>query len=1033
MGSPKISTILLSFALVLLTSHVSAFRAVLGIDVGHNFIKAALVNPGIPLEIVLTKDTQRKEVSAVGFKPVDQYDDDNFIFAERVFGADAINLSGRFPNDVYPNLKLLLGKLATSDSASTYSARYPAVQIVPTPPQNTIGFKSASSKSSTFRVEELLAMQLDAVITQAQSMTGNGAVKIKDVMFTIPAYFLAEERHALTLAAELAGLNVMGFVTDGLAVGTTYATSRTFDEQVPEYHIVYDMGAGSTTASLLKFQGKTVKDVGRFNKSVQEVSVLGVGYDSTLGGDLFNEKMFNILLADFIQNPKTQKVIGGQSPEEIVRRNGRAASKLWREATRTRQILSANTETFAAVESLYEDLDFRSGKITRATFEEAIEEFGTRITNPVYDALANAKVSLDQINSIIIHGGGTRTPFVSKKLEEIIGSPEKISRNVNTDEAAVLGATFKGAGESRSFRVKDIRLHDINIYEVSVTYKKTPDTGKKTKQVFPAGSPLETVKLVTFPHKQDFGFSLIHNIPGLGTEALSSIRATNVTENIKKLQESFGCAEEAFFNKITFTLNGKDGLPVVKAAWSECEVEIVEPEKKEGIVEGVKGLFRFGKKKDGKESKDSEEPEGDGEPDSNKSEEARESKSNEKPMEGGESEKDEQSKEDGDPEDEEPRDTESSNHSGSKPEADIPKIVRKIERIDLAFTVTRDGVGPLSAQAKENILEQLASFQKSDEDRRKLEEARNHLESYTYKAREFFSDDLFVAASTKEERAGFQKLIDETGEWLDGDGMDAEIIEVKMKHRALQDLESPIKYRREQNLERPKHIKMLRDAIEQTKSITKMLKEQMDKDAADDSEETTDDKDDMAEDGQVEGETKDGEVKGDEAKDDEAKGDEAKGDEAKGDEASGEETKDKKVGKDKTKLGPMYTPEDIATLTKAYEDVEEWLDEAIAKQEKLNPYDSPMLNNLELEAKAKDMNEIVMKMLQEKMMSRSKPEPESEPDKEKTKEEAKDENEEKADTDGESGEDAGAKKEEADIEKAEDSENAKLEDGHDEL
>lgn len=471
--------------LLFFTTVASASTAILGVDFGQEYIKAALVKPGIPLEIVLTKDTKRKEASAIGFKPSSSTaKEGDFAYPERLYGTDAVNLAARFPYDVYPNLKQILGHHIMDDSAITYSGRYPALSIVPSLFRSTVAFKSNSAPpvdygEGGFMVEELIAMELKNIVANAEALGGPGT-KIKNVVFTVPAFFRAEEKRALELAASLAGLKVMSFVSDGLAVGINYATTRTFDEKNPEYHIVYDMGAGSTTATVLRFQGKSVKDVGRFNKVVQEVTVLGVGYDRTLGGDLFNQKVFDILLDDFVNSPKAKKLLEG-NPElkQEVKLNGRAAAKLWREATRVRQILSANTETMGSVESLFNEIDFRSNKILRTTFEELISEYEDLITKPIVDAIANSGISLDQVNTLILHGGAVRTPFVGKRLEEIMGGQDKISKTVNPDESAVFGATFKGAAESGGFKVKEIRTQDISIYPVTIKYKNKKDSESK--------------------------------------------------------------------------------------------------------------------------------------------------------------------------------------------------------------------------------------------------------------------------------------------------------------------------------------------------------------------------------------------------------------------------------------------------------------------------------------------------------------------------------------------------------------------------
>ncbi len=95
---------LLLCAFFFLTASVSALSAVLGVDLGTEYIKAALVKPGIPLEIVLTKDSRRKETSAVAFKPP-QNGAKPGSYPERAYGSDAMALFPRFPADVYPNLK----------------------------------------------------------------------------------------------------------------------------------------------------------------------------------------------------------------------------------------------------------------------------------------------------------------------------------------------------------------------------------------------------------------------------------------------------------------------------------------------------------------------------------------------------------------------------------------------------------------------------------------------------------------------------------------------------------------------------------------------------------------------------------------------------------------------------------------------------------------------------------------------------------------------------------------------------------------
>ena len=277
-SSPLLSFVIFPFLLFLLSlpaPSAAAGSGVIGIDVGTEYLKAALVKPGIPLEIVPTKDSKRKETAVVAFKPTGEHDAP---FPERFYGGDALGLAARYPDDVYSNLKTLLGVPynVQDETIRAYQHRYPALRLEAAPGERgTVGLRSnrlgEAEKKDAFLVEELLAMQLKQIKANAENLAGTGS-NIRDAVITYPSFYTAEEKRSLELAAQLAGLDVNAFVSDGLAVGLNYATSRTFpsvsEGHKPEIHVVYDMGAGSTTASVLRFQGRAVKDIGRFNKTV---------------------------------------------------------------------------------------------------------------------------------------------------------------------------------------------------------------------------------------------------------------------------------------------------------------------------------------------------------------------------------------------------------------------------------------------------------------------------------------------------------------------------------------------------------------------------------------------------------------------------------------------------------------------------------------------------------------------------------------------------------------------------------------------
>lgn len=591
------ATILLGLVF-LFSSTASAASAVLGVDLGTEYIKAALVKPGIPLEIVLTKDSKRKETSAVAFKPSKSGALPAGSYPERFYGGDAIALQARFPGDVYPNLKHLLGVSSEGDVVGTYKERYPALEVTGTEGRKTVSFQSgvfAAEGEKSFTVEELLAMELKNVRENAKALAGKG-YDIQDVVFTVPAFYTVDERRALEVAARLAGLKVLSVVSDGLAVGLNYATSRTFPDVSkdgkPEINLVFDMGAGSASATVLKFQGRTVKDVGKRNKTIQEVQVMGTGWDRTLGGDALNSLIVEDMVSTFVQLPGAKSA---SITADKVKTHGRTAAKLFKEAERVRQMLSANKETAAFFESFFEDVDFRY-KISRTKLEELATEYASRIEAPFNQALEAAGLTIADIDSVIVHGGATRTPFVQARLEALAGKG-KIRANVNSDEAAVFGAAFKAASLSPSFRVKEIRDSDSQGYNHGIQYMF--NMKERDQRIFTPSTKFGATKDLPFQMMGEFEFTLYQSIAGAKGDVKDPtlhFKSGNLTRVVTKMIDEDKCDRDSFNNYVQVRLSPVTGTPEVMSAWVTCETETEEA--KGGIVDGVKNLFGMGGKKE---------------------------------------------------------------------------------------------------------------------------------------------------------------------------------------------------------------------------------------------------------------------------------------------------------------------------------------------------------------------------------------------------------------------------------------------------
>ncbi|KAL6238934.1 hypothetical protein BDW75DRAFT_177457 [Aspergillus navahoensis] len=896
----------------------AAGSAVLGIDVGTEYLKAALVKPGIPLEIVLTKDSKRKESAVVAFKPSRQNDAS---FPERFYGGDALALSARYPDDVYMNLKTLLG-LPFNDGKGelieAYHARFPALRLEDAPGERgTIGLRSnrlgEAERKDAFLIEELLAMQLKQIKANADNLAGKGS-DVRDAVITYPAFYTADEKRSLQLAAELAGLNVDALISDGLAVGLNYAMSRTFpsvsDGEKPEYHVVYDMGAGSTTATVLRFQSRKVKDIGRFNKTVQEVQVLGTGSDRTLGGDSLNDLIIGDMLSQLLGDKKLKDRVGLAD----VRSHGKTMARLWKDAEKARQVLSANTETGVSFEGLYdEDVNFKY-RLTRSRFEELAKQYIARIGKPLEEALTVAGLQLNDIDSVILHGGSIRTPFVQKELERVCGGSEKIRTNVNADEAAVFGAAFKGAGLSPSFRVKEIRAIDASGYPVVI--KWSSESKGRQQKLFTPTSQVGPEKQLTVKNLEDFEFSFYQQVPtaeDVVDVPVLGVKTQNLTTSVDKLKESFGCSAANITTKFSIRLNPLDGLPEVSSGFVSCEVEY---SKLGSVVEDVKGFFGLGSKKD------EQVPLGeDGEPNESVTLEADESKASTSSADDAATT---------DP-------AKSTKKAASQPRQEV---------IPISFTTFPLGVPAPSPAELTRIQSRLAAFDASDRDRVLREEALNELESFIYRSRDLAEDEEFVKVVKADDLATLIERVAAASEWI-YDSEDAKTSEFKEKLKSLKEIVEPALKRKQENAARPARVQLLQDSLRNAQMVMSVMEKQIQQD-----EEIYSSSLAIAStSSSPESETSPSAPPSASAAADDLE-----------DDAYGSSTSETSSAKSATTPAPLkysvFQPSDLASLLETYESASSWLEARLAIQEQLSETDDPALTVAEIDTHIKRMERI---------------------------------------------------------------------------
>ncbi|CAN6673902.1 heat shock protein 70 homolog Lhs1p [Trichomonascus vanleenenianus] len=481
----RIANILLA-VIACLASNVLA--AVLGIDFGQEYTKASLVAPGAPFEVVLTADSKRKDISGLTYK---KYDNE----IERVFGNAASGLLARLPESSLFYYKPLLGKSLDDPEVQAYAQRLPGPVLVPS--NNNRSTVAYSVFGQTYPVEEILAMSLSDIKSRAAALleSTSGSGYVKDTAVTVPLHYTTEQRRAIADAVEISGLKLISLVNDGVAVAVNFASGRQFGDE-KQYHVIYDAGAGSTTATLVSIRQGDVD-----GRPATVIEVEGVGYDAELGGQLMTERLRGLLIDKFLEaHPRIEK--------SALTGDARVMNKLWSQADRVKTVLSANTETSAYVESLFEDSDF-STKVSRSEFEALNEDLKLRSTAPIDQALNNplnpefkGKFDIFQVESVILTGGSVRVPFLQQELQKLVGESVSLAKNVNADEAAVLGATLRGVGISKVFKAKEVSVVDRAIWDYQYELAGSEGT------LFSRGSPLGSKVSIPLGELDEFAISV---------------------------------------------------------------------------------------------------------------------------------------------------------------------------------------------------------------------------------------------------------------------------------------------------------------------------------------------------------------------------------------------------------------------------------------------------------------------------------------------------------------------------------------------
>ena len=334
-------------------------------------------------------------------------------------------------------------------------------------------------QKDTFSATQLVSMFLSKVKATASAEL---KLPVSDIVVSCPPWFTDAQRRSLIDAAEIAGLKLLRLINENTAVALGYGITKLdlpTAEEKPKRVCFVDIGHSTYYCSVVEFKKG-------------ELSVKATTWDRHFGGRDFDKALVDHFAKEFKEKYKIDIY---SNPKAVVR-VAAACEKL-------KKILSANAQAPISIESLMNDVDV-SGMLKRDELETLLRPLLDRVTVPLEQALADAKLKPEDIDSIEMVGGCTRVPALKERISKYFG--KQLSFTLNQDEAVARGCAFSCAILSPVFRVRDFSIHDIVSYPIEFKWEKSPDIPDEDTSltVFNKGNTMPSTKILTFYRKQPF-------------------------------------------------------------------------------------------------------------------------------------------------------------------------------------------------------------------------------------------------------------------------------------------------------------------------------------------------------------------------------------------------------------------------------------------------------------------------------------------------------------------------------------------------
>ena len=286
--------------------------------------------------------------------------------------------------------------------------------------------------------QQISAMILQKLKADAEQYLGE---KVTEAVITVPAYFNDAQRQATKDAGKIAGLEVKRIINEPTAAALAYGLDNEKEQKI----MVYDLGGGTFDVSII--------DIGD-----GVIEVLSTNGDTHLGGDDFDQKIIDWMVAEF----KAKEGVDLSGDKMAMQRLKEAAEKAKKElSSSTTTNINLPFITATAEGPKHFDMD-----LTRAKFEELIHDLVERSAIPVQNAMKDAGLNYSDLGKVLLVGGSTRVPCVVEKVKQLTG--HEPSKNLNPDECVAVGAGIQGGKLAGDTGAGDILLLDVTPLSLSI-------------------------------------------------------------------------------------------------------------------------------------------------------------------------------------------------------------------------------------------------------------------------------------------------------------------------------------------------------------------------------------------------------------------------------------------------------------------------------------------------------------------------------------------------------------------------------------